>query len=207
MTSTSTLAHALADVPRGEDLLGQWEAELAAKSAELDDLERRAGAEALADEGAAARLTSELAGLRAGRDIAAAAVTEARGRLVESRRNVLRVRAAELRDEAQELRAEAERHQARTDDLLAELQEWEGGATYVPYEQWMLDHRTLPAGREFRIPKTRRLMNQAEQVDRQAEMYDERAANGHPTNQAAWVSSLAAEASEASEAAQMPVAA
>jgi hypothetical protein len=116
----------------------------------------------------------------------------------------MRARAAELRIEAQELRDEAAKRKAKTDKLIDELNAWEGDASYLACEHWMIVMRPLPAGRQFRMSKTQLLLNRAAQRDKQAAMYDERAATGPPVNMPAWVASLAAEAADAT---QMAVAA
>ena len=55
---------------RCEDTLARWQAESAAKRAELADLESRLGGDVLADESAAVRLTRQVTDLRAAVDTA-----------------------------------------------------------------------------------------------------------------------------------------
>lgn len=148
-------------------LLARWEADAAAKAAELADLEGRAGLEALdGTESAADDLARQMSYLRSALDVAGRAIVAAGERLADARREVLRVRAGELQAEAAKLQAEAASRQRKTDRLLAELQEWEGGARYV---SWEPGPRNPGDSVSYKIPLTQALRNRAAGLEQQAE--------------------------------------
>jgi hypothetical protein len=173
----SPVAKAAAGVDQAAEVLARWQGEPAAKTAELDDLEARAGAEALDDENAAGRLSAQISQLRAGVDVAGRAVQTAGERLVQARRDVVLARAGELRAEASRLRDEADQRQAKTDKLLAELSAWEGGAKYVPWEP----DRDAVISRgpvEYKIPLTQAMRNRAAALDKEAARLEQQAGAG-----------------------------
>lgn len=173
----SAMEKAVAEVDRAAELLARWEADAAAKDAELVDLEARAGADALdGPEGSAVTLASQIAGLRAGLDVAGRACVTARERLDQARRDVLTARVAELRAEALQVRAEADRRQVKTDRMLAELSEWEGGTRYVVYEPSRVEVQSAGVdGVPIRVPVTVMLRRRADALDSQASYWDDRA--------------------------------
>lgn len=175
MARKSGFDKAAGEVTKLQEQLARWTAEREAARAELADLEGRAGGEVLDDESAAERLTASLSGLRSRVDVADRAAAAAAERLNEAFRGVLRVRAEYLRSEAEALRVEAEQRQAKTDRLLAELSEWEGGARYVPWEPARGDassHGTIT----YTIPRTQAMRHRAAALDKQAAELERQAA-------------------------------
>jgi hypothetical protein len=179
MLIKTPLEKALAEVAKCEETVGRWQADAAAKRAELSSLEDRAGDEVLADESAAVRLAEQATRLRSEIDMADRAAAAAARRVVDARRGVLRARAGELRTEAEGLRAEADRRQTKTDRLLADLAEHEG-CQYVPYEP--VDADVAGAGSHgvpFKLPITHTLRSKADVLDQKAADLDAKA-NGSP---------------------------
>lgn len=128
----SATEKASARVAKCEQDVAKWEAESAAKRAELADLERRVGDEVLADEAAADRLPGELAALRARIDVADRTVVSAGRELDAARRDLRRTFAGEVRDRAKKLLGIADDRVKKTARLLAEVRAHEG-ADYVPW--------------------------------------------------------------------------
>lgn len=175
MGRKSGLDKAADEVTQRQEQVARWTAEAETARAELADLEARAGGEVLDDETAAERLTASLSALRSRVDVAERAASAAASRLNDARRSVLQVRAEFLREEARALRAAADQRQAKTDRLLAELSEWEGGARYIPWEPTERD--VLARGpQEFTVPKTQAMRNRAAALDRQAGELERQAA-------------------------------
>jgi len=165
----SATGMAAAAVEDARATAGRWEADEAAKRAELADLERRAGDEVLADESAAVRLAGEMASLRAGVDIARRAGVAAGRRLAEAERALVVARAAELREQAEGLRREAAGRQAVTDELLGRLREHEG-CDFVPFvspDAGLLATMGEPVIRS--VPLTSQLLARAAGLDAQAD--------------------------------------
>lgn len=130
------LAEATAALADAERVLSRWQGEAAerAKSAdllaaELAEQEARAGDDLLAadedDQGAVAAVAERLTRLRTEQALAVQAANTARSRLDDARRAMLAAMAEAVRSRAQQLREAAARRQARTDQMLAELAEWE----------------------------------------------------------------------------------
>jgi hypothetical protein len=154
-----------------------WEAERAAKDAELEDLESRLGGEALADASAVTRLADQVAGLRAQRDVATAAEVAA-GRAVEAaQRGVLRAQAGELRTRATALHAVAAKRQRRTDELLRQLRDHEG-SDYVAFEPRRTDTPSGPV--TYAIPRTDSIRREAARLEHQAAELERLADAGTP---------------------------
>jgi hypothetical protein len=166
MMGKSQLGKAAGQVTKCGQAVARWEADAAAKRAELADLEARMGDEVLDDETAAERLAEQAARLRAAIDVADRTAAAAGRNLIEARRAVLKARAAELRAEAARIREEATQRQAKTDQLLAELSEWEGGCRYVPWEP--PPGQGIAEPMSYKIPKTRAMLSRADVLDQRA---------------------------------------
>lgn len=169
---------ALAAVEQAQTTVARWAADQAAKQAELDDLERRAGADVLADESAAERVTGQMVRLRAGIDIASRAAAAASEQLTEARRGVLLAAAGDRRDTAAGIRADVERRQAITARLLAELAEHEN-CHYLPASLPSDEvSRRVQMGETVTVarPRTAILADQAGDLEREAARLDSDAA-------------------------------
>jgi hypothetical protein len=116
---TATVS-AVAGLDAAEATLARWQAEVAAKGAELTDLRGRAGEEALDDPAAAAGLAAAISLLSGEVQVAELAVVPAAARVEAARRAVLRERAEALTARVTRLRVAAAKRQERTDRLLAE---------------------------------------------------------------------------------------
>ncbi len=126
MTAQETLDQA-------EAALAGWQAEHAAKAAELERVASMADLDLDADPAEASVATAEqVLRLSTEVEVAANAVTEAENRVDEARRGVLRQRAADLAARAARLREIAASRQARTDELLDALEEHEGARFLAP---------------------------------------------------------------------------
>lgn len=159
-----------------EELHTRWCAELDARRAELDGLRARAGELLLDDPDAAGRLAEQETRLAVAVRQAEQAVDAAAGRVPPLRRQVVAARAGLVAARAAALAAAAERRQARTDELLAALAEWEGGARYVPWEPSTVDVQhgrdVLPglagSGVRYKIPLTEVVRRQAAKLKAEA---------------------------------------
>lgn len=169
----STVPLALTAMQEAETVLSRWKDQLATAASQLEAVEADMGGSAL-DAVAAEDVAAALAQARAARDVAAAAVREATGRLQDARRNVLLARVGELRGQAQSLHRQADERQVRTDELLAELSQWEVGAEYVVREPWMDEIRGLSPS-AWRRPRTLVMRFQAAELDEQAARLEEKA--------------------------------
>lgn len=177
LLSKSAVEKARDRVSELEATVARWESEAAARRAEREGLEARAGDEVLADETAVARLSGDLTRLAAEESVAAKAAAAAARQLDTARRDVLRTQAAELRDRAGKLVQVADERQRKTDRLLAELKVWEGGTDYVPFERnQMTEYRgDVPADR---TPTTVNLRFAAIDLERQAAELEQLAQSG-----------------------------
>jgi len=117
---------ALAEVDKHAETVGRWGARKLAAEQELESLKARAGAEVLADENAAGRLTKAMGQLRDEADIATRAVDAAQPLLDEARRAAVLAEADEWDAEATKRRRALERHVAKIDQLLEQLRELDG---------------------------------------------------------------------------------
>ncbi|HEY1325132.1 MAG TPA: hypothetical protein VGF32_33070 [Streptosporangiaceae bacterium] len=171
----NALPRALAEVVKHNDAIGKWEADAAAKTAELQDLEARAGAEVLDDESAADRLAGDMLGLRTGIDLAERAAEAARTRLDAARRDVLRARASEVRGEAGRLRKDAAERQQRTDKLCAELADFEG-VKFGP--ALVYDASGIDTTGHAPLTKTQQMVHRAGQLEAQAAKLEQQAEQG-----------------------------
>lgn len=133
-----SLDEAAAAMTQALDVLAKWEAEAEAKSreaeslaAELAEQEARAGKEILDDaewDNVTATLTSmaeRLALLRAQQGLAVKTAAAAKDRVDPARRDLLRAGALSCKARAEELRKVVAARQAKTDQMLAALAEWE----------------------------------------------------------------------------------
>lgn len=187
---------ALSALPGAENAVRDWEGQVGERRAAVADLEARAPSEALTPADVD-RLAAELAEARAAADIAASTAQAARGRLVEAQRAVIRARAAAYRAEAALVRAEVAEREVKTAEMLAALREWEGGAHFVPYQDWMWGHKTPPGGGSSWVaPLTQRKAAHAQQRDHKAARLDERAEQA-PATFPSLLENIAAEVAEA----------
>lgn len=170
------VAKAEKELSRCEDTLARWQAESAAKRAELADLESRLGDDVLADESAAVRLTRQVADLRAALDTADRTAASAAQRLATARADVDRARAVELREQAAELRAQASKRAEVTAKLLAQLRAHEG-TDFVPFEPKRDAVALAAAGKiTWTRPHTEVILTQAAALEADAAALDEKVA-------------------------------
>lgn len=130
---TQTTATAAAEtklVREARETLAKWEAELRACEAAFADLQGRAGAEVLDDPEAADRIPRELTALRDRIDVAEKAIEAQRPRVRTAESAYLLAEAAALQPAVAVARANLEKHNARTAELLAQLESHEG--KFVP---------------------------------------------------------------------------
>lgn len=132
--SADTHRQAVADA---EATLAEWRAEVDTRTAELEDLDRRAGGDAIAGGTEALdRISAERASLASSITIAESAAAQAEQAATDARRSHLRAQADERRTEAIALDAEADNRQTVTDELLRQLAEHEGVA-YRPSGEYV----------------------------------------------------------------------
>jgi hypothetical protein len=122
---------ALTEVEKHRAAAARWQAEQAAAEAELEDLQRRAGEEVLADESAAARLPGQMQALRDRLDIATRAVAAAEPQLHEACVAVLLAEAVEWDAELGRRQALLDEHDGRRAKLLKALEDFTGQAWAV----------------------------------------------------------------------------
>ena len=131
------LDEAMAALTDAEKLLERWTSDAADRvrasevlAAELAEAQARAGDDLLDDEDEAAvsRLAESLSRKQTEQGLAVEAGHRAAERLAGVRRDVLKARGAVVRSRAEALRETATARQARADQLLAELAEFEGVA-------------------------------------------------------------------------------
>lgn len=170
------VANAEKELSRCEQSHARWQAEGAAKRAELADLEARLGDDVLADESAAVRLTRQVADLRAAVDTAERTAASAAQRLAAARVNVDRARAVDLREQAAELRAQASKRAEVTTKLLAQLRVHEG-TDFVAFEP-KRDAMALAAAGSitWALPRTTVILTQADALEADAAVLDKKVA-------------------------------
>lgn len=167
------VAKAGKELSRCEDTLARWQAEAAAKRAELADLQSRFGDDVLADEASAVRLTRQVADLRAALDTADRTAASAARRLVTARADVDRARAVDLREQASDLRKQAAARAEVTVALLAKLEAHEG-AQYVPFEPRRDAIALAAAGSiTWALPRTTVLLGQAAALEADADAVED----------------------------------
>lgn len=170
------VAKAEKELSRCEQSAARWQAESAAKRAELADLESRLGDDVLADEASALRLTRQVADLRAAVDTADRTAASAAQRLAAAHVDVDRARAVELREQAADLRKQAAARAEVTVALLAKLEAHEG-SQYVPHEPRRDAVALAAAGSiTWALPRTTVILTQAAALEADAAVLDEKAA-------------------------------
>jgi hypothetical protein len=123
------------EVTRLEQAVTRWQGEAEAKRAELVELRTSMGERVYADEtGTASReISSAAMDLQFQVDGAEAAAAVADRQLRDARSELALAQAAEKRQEAAKLTAVADAHQAKVDELLAQLEALDG-PRYVPFQ-------------------------------------------------------------------------
>jgi hypothetical protein len=189
-----TAAEASAALATAEELVARWSGEAQEKTrtaerlaVELAEAEALAGEEAVGDEDddtfeddaqLAARIstvTDALARARLEQDVAAKAAQVAAERLDGACRAALQARAEALRARVAELRATAAVRQARTGQLLAELERFERTG-YAVAPRSTFDGQTVPGTWTL----TRQIMGRADWLAGQADEVVRVAVNGSP---------------------------
>lgn len=174
----SRLSRAQSEVERLELAVARWQTEAEAKRQELVDLEAGAGEAVLADEtGSAAReLAVTSMELRFSVDGARAAAQAAQTKLRGARWELELARAAEKREEAAGLRSVAEQRQAKIDELVAAVVEFEGGdwRPWEPTQEQVI--QAGAAGVPLSPRRTPPMLARAAELDRQAQTLEERVA-------------------------------
>lgn len=193
--SSRAVSKAQAEVDRLEQALTRWQSDAALKRAALDELEAGAGDAVLADEtGTVARqLAVDAQELRFGIDGAERAADAAQRQLRPARWTLALAEAAQLREQAATIRGEAEKRQARVDELLAALVDYEGG-DWRPWQPSAADViQAGAAGIPVASRRTPPMFEQARQLDAQAAAIEERVAGDRrqaavlvPTAQIVW---------------------
>jgi hypothetical protein len=139
-----SVADAAQAVEAAEAALARWSGEAVDKAndadrlaAELAEAQARCGDDLIDDDDpdAVSRIAGALLHLQTQQAVAVRAAEVAEGRLTAARREVLRARAGNIRARAVRLREAAAARQARTDQLVAELQDWER-VTYAPAQMY-----------------------------------------------------------------------
>ncbi|MFI7148420.1 hypothetical protein ACIBO2_26205 [Nonomuraea sp. NPDC050022] len=173
LTRGTPVERAFADLDKARETVARWQAEQAAKRAELSDLESRIGAEVLDDESAAERLADQAVKLRAQIDVAARTERAATDRVTDAGRAVLRAYAGEQQANADRLRSQVEQRQAKTDAMLKAVSEWEGGVSYTPVTPSSLEVQGAgQSGVSYKIPLTVALRNQMTGLEAKARQYE-----------------------------------
>lgn len=127
-----------------EDLLGavtecaamvqSWRDRVAAARAELADAESTSGEAVLDNPSIVAKVSKRMQSARDEVELAERAIPAAEGRLEQARRRVLEFDALAFDRAAERLEGELAQHRARTEQLLAQLEEHE--CVYVPEAEW-----------------------------------------------------------------------
>ncbi len=132
MVASKRRRDALAEVQRWRVTISDWRRRQAEARSELQVLEATIGEKALDDPAIADRLVAKASELRARVEMAAKAITAAQPRLVTAQQAVLELDAQEHDRLAADHRAKLNRHEARTVELLSQLQDHEG--VFLPEE-------------------------------------------------------------------------
>jgi hypothetical protein len=178
------LAEAQAALTNAEQTLTRWTAQAAERgkaadltAAELAEQEARAGDELAGSDDPEADLVAiadRLQRLRTEQQLSMQAADSARTRLDDARRAMLPAMAEVLRSRAKELREAATARQARTDQMLAELAEWER-VSYGPVPR----RSALGDGHTWRsVPLTERITERATWLAGQADHFTHLAEHG-----------------------------
>lgn len=172
---------AVAVVREQEGVLARWSAERATAEAELEDLQTRIGDEVLADESAAEGLAGSMARLRDRIDIAGRAAEAAKPKVLAARRAAALLDAEAWDAEAARRRAVLAVHQARTDKLLAELEEHE--CKFVTEQQWVHALAAADSGggpETWSVPKSAEIVAAVKEAELKAAIIREVVAGGDP---------------------------
>lgn len=154
------VAVARAGLEKQRSVLAKWEAQQVATEAELDSLQQRAGDEILDDPAAAGDLARSMQALRDRLDIARRAVAAQGPRVTKAEADYLNAEADVLERDAETARATLAAHQARTAELLAELEKHEG--RFVPHVMLIEEQRlggVVGAPTSWEIPKSAALVD------------------------------------------------
>lgn len=172
------LKRAQGDVDALQAKVGYWAQIVEAKRGELAELDASVGKRVADDE--SGRALEEYGATRYGLDAqieaARRTVEEFEGRLRTAQTDLKAAQAAETRERAAAVRAEAQKRQARVDELLGQLEEFEGGG----WRPWQPSHEEVvqagAAGIRLTPPKTPPMFAQADELDRQASALEEQVA-------------------------------
>lgn len=124
----------LAEVAKRDATIAKWSAERERAESELERIRASSGDEVLEAPERGAELSKTMQQLRDEIEIAANAINAATPKLDAARVAVLEADAVTYERRAEEFRAEYDAHRAKTDALLAELEEHE--CRFVPEEDW-----------------------------------------------------------------------
>lgn len=176
-----TVEQAAEGLTEAEQVLVRWDGEVAGKTKDADLLalnlaeqESRAGDDLLDDDDpqALAATAERLVHLRAEQGLALRAAGVARERLDAARRDVLRARSAAVRSRAAQLREVCATRQARTDQVLAALAEFER-VTFTPKSEV-----TSSGGSWMQRTLTQQAIARAQWLDNKADELASLADNG-----------------------------
>ncbi|MFY1673685.1 hypothetical protein ACN27G_27625 [Plantactinospora sp. WMMB334] len=182
-----TVDEAAETLTQAETALARWESEAAGKAreaealaAELVERQARAGEDLLDDAewesvtAALSGMAERLASLETQQRLAVQAADAARGQVDPARRDLLRARAGTLKAQAAELREAAAVRQAKTDQLLAALADWEG-TSFQPAVV-----RSVGGGTFHNRTRTQAALDQADALVKEANSLIKLAADGRP---------------------------
>lgn len=188
---TSKVEQAQRKLEKAQEDLERWDHQASQYALDLADAERSLGekvVEGVPEDVAVSRTSTQtvvkdaaihLTALRAQHETAKAAAEVARGKIDKAQRGVWLAEAGELRAKAGRLRARAEKRQRKTDELLEQLLDHEG-VDYVPTPEPQTGSSNPimdAAGIIHYIPKTQGILNDAAQLEYQAQALQDRAAN------------------------------
>lgn len=170
-----------------EAVRADWEARLGAARSELADAESSSGGDLIDDPKSVSRVAKRMQTARDEIELGERALAEAGLRLENARRRVLEHDASEIDQQADRLQAELDKHDARTAELLADLQEHEG--RFVPEVDWIEALRSAirsgvandGAPEEWEIPKSRLKREQIMRLRLQADVVRDVAAGVDPS--------------------------
>ena|SRR6056297_2038594 len=156
---------------------------------EIQQIENEAGEAALQDslEGTSSSgaIRRKLWNKEKERESKQTALEKIQGYISQAEKDVILARAAQKRKEAEQLRSKAEKHEARTSDLLKQLNEHEG-CEYVPYKPTATPGVYSDA-KSYRIPHSEALREQADALEREANHLEKHGKSTKQANKAAIV--------------------
>lgn len=158
-------ADLLKDVTACESTVGQWRDRLAGARSELAEAESTSGEAVVDNPSLVSKVSKRMQAARDEIELAGHAQGAAEERLEQARRRVLEFDALQFDRVADRLKGELVKHRARTDELLAQLDEHEG--VYVPEWRWARaarDARSADAPDEWSSPRSESL---AEALERE----------------------------------------